>query len=274
MRSRMSAARPSSDGRRSLIAVPVMRRIFAAHGPLACSRNRGGRCWGRAVRSAPITKNIMMTNLLRGASVFAAVILAVPGAAAAAGALVPVAAAGPVNPAFFSGMHWRLVGPFRGGRSVAATGVPGNPTLFYFGAVAGGVWKTNDAGRTWKPIFDGQPIASIGAIAVAPSDPNVIYVGSGEADMRSDITYGNGVYKSVDAGATWQHVGLTDTRQIGRIIVDPANPDIAFVAALGHGYGPNAERGVFRTTDGAKTWQKVLYKDENTGAIDLAFDPS
>lgn len=181
---------------------------------------------------------------------------------------------GPVNPAFLSALHWRLVGPFRGGRSVAVTGVPGNPTLFYFGAVAGGVWKTNDAGRTWKPIFDGQPIASIGAISVAPSNPSVIYVGTGEADMRSDISYGDGMYKSIDAGATWQHVGLADTRQIGRIIVDPSNPDVAFVAALGHGYGPNAERGVFRTTDGAQTWQKVLYKDENTGAIDLAFDPA
>jgi len=216
----------------------------------------------------------MMTNIVRGAALFAGAVLAFVTAEAASGAPVPAGAAGPVNPAFLSGLHWRLVGPFRGGRSVAATGVPGNPTLFYFGAVAGGVWKTNDAGRTWKPIFDGQPIASIGAISVAPSNPSVIYVGSGEADMRSDISYGDGVYRSVDAGATWQHVGLADTRQIGRIIVDPTNPDIAFVAALGHGYGPNAERGVFRTTDGAKTWQKVLYKDENTGAIDLAFDPA
>jgi photosystem II stability/assembly factor-like uncharacterized protein len=154
------------------------------------------------------------------------------------------------------------------------SGVPGNPTLFYFGAVAGGVWKTTDAGRTWTPIFDSQPIASVGALAVAPSNPSIIYVGTGEADMRSDITYGDGMYKSVDAGATWQHVGLTDTRQIGRILVDPANPDVAFVAALGHAYGPNPERGVFRTTDGGGTWQKVLYKDENTGAVDLAFDPN
>jgi photosystem II stability/assembly factor-like uncharacterized protein len=178
-----------------------------------------------------------------------------------------------VDPSLYSGMQWRLIGPFRGGRALAAVGVPGQPNLFYFGAVGGGVWKSTDAGTVWEPVFDSQPIASIGAIAVAPSNPNVIYVGSGEADMRSAITYGNGMYKSTDAGATWNHIGLTDSRQIGRIIVDPKNPDVAFVAALGHAYGPNAERGVFRTRDGGKTWQKVLYKDADTGAIDLAFEP-
>jgi photosystem II stability/assembly factor-like uncharacterized protein len=177
------------------------------------------------------------------------------------------------EPSLFSGMRWRLIGPFRGGRALTVTGVPGQPSTFYFGAVGGGVWKSTDAGTTWEPIFDAQPIASIGAITVAPSDPNTIYVGSGEADMRSDISYGNGVYKSVDAGKTWTHIGLRDSQQIGRILVDPRNPDVAFVAALGHAYGPNAERGVFRTTDGGKSWQKVLFKDEATGAIDLAFDP-
>jgi photosystem II stability/assembly factor-like uncharacterized protein len=185
----------------------------------------------------------------------------------------PYATAQQFDPSLFSGMQWRLVGPFRGGRALTATGVPGHPNLFYFGAVGGGVWKTTDAGRTWTPIFDSAPIASIGALAVAPSDPNVIYVGSGEADMRSDISYGNGMYKSSDGGATWKHIGLEDTRQIGRVIVDPGNPDVVFVAALGHAYGPNAERGVFRSTDGGRSWQKVLYKDENTGAIDVAFDP-
>jgi photosystem II stability/assembly factor-like uncharacterized protein len=180
----------------------------------------------------------------------------------------------PVDPTLFAGMHWRLVGPFRGGRTVTATGVPGQPNLFYFGAVGGGVWKSENAGRTWEPIFDSQPIASIGALAVAPSDPNVIYVGSGEADMRSDISYGNGMYKSVDAGKTWTRIGLTDTRQIGRIAVDARDPNLVFVAALGHAYGPNKERGVFRSKDGGKTWTAVLFKDENTGAIDLAFDPS
>jgi photosystem II stability/assembly factor-like uncharacterized protein len=166
-----------------------------------------------------------------------------------------------------------MVGPFRGGRAVAVAGVIGQPNVFYFGAVCGGVWKTTDAGTTWTPIFDSQPIASIGAIAVAPSDPNVIYVGSGEADFRSDICYGNGVYKSTDAGRTWTRIGLEDTRQIGRVLVDPHDANIVYVAALGHAYGPNAERGVFRSKDGGKSWQKVLFKDEDTGAIDLAFDP-
>ncbi len=176
-------------------------------------------------------------------------------------------------PSLFSGMRWRMIGPFRGGRALTATGVPGQPSVFYFGAVGGGVWKTTNAGRTWTPIFDAEPIASIGAIAVAPSDPNVIYVGSGEADMRDDISYGNGLYKSTDAGNTWTRIGLEDSRQIGRIVVDPRNPDRVLVAALGHAYGANPERGVFRSTDGGQTWQKVLFKDENTGAIDLALDP-
>ena len=178
-----------------------------------------------------------------------------------------------IDPGLFSGMHWRMIGPFRGGRAITATGVPGQPSVFYFGAVGGGVWKTTNAGRTWTPIFDAEPIASIGAIAVAPSNPNVIYVGSGEADMRDDISYGNGMYKSTDAGNTWTRIGLEDSRQIGRIVVDPRNPDRVFVAALGHAYGSNPERGVFRSTDGGLSWQKVLFKDENTGAIDLDLDP-
>ena len=178
------------------------------------------------------------------------------------------------SPALYSGMRWRLVGPFRGGRALAACGVPGHPNTFYFGAVDGGVWKTTDAGRVWNPIFDKEPIASIGAIAVAPSDPNIIYVGTGEADMRSDISYGDGVYKSTDGGKTWRRIGLTHTRQIGRVLVDPRHPNVVFVAALGDAYGPNAERGVFRSTDGGQTWQKVLYKNQSTGAIDLAFDPA
>lgn len=178
-----------------------------------------------------------------------------------------------IDPALYSGMHWRMIGPFRSGRAVAVTGTPGHPDEFYFGAVGGGVWKTTDAGRVWKPVFDAEKIASIGAIAVAPSDTNVVYVGSGEPDMRSDISYGNGMYKSVDGGKTWTNIGLEDTRQIGWILVDPRDPNRVFVAALGHSYGPNAERGVFRSTDGGTTWKKVLYKDENTGAIDMAFDP-
>jgi len=172
------------------------------------------------------------------------------------------------------GMKWRLVGPHRGGRVLAVAGIPGDPYTFYFGAVAGGVWKTTDAGVTWTPLFDKQAVSSIGAIAVSPSDPNVIYVGTGEACIRGNISFGDGVYKSVDAGKTWKHIGLTDTRHIGALIVHPRNPEIAFVAALGHAYGPNTERGIFRSTDGGKTWEKVLYKDEKTGGIDITFDPT
>jgi photosystem II stability/assembly factor-like uncharacterized protein len=187
-------------------------------------------------------------------------------------------AAPPQNPSqfdqrLFQELHWRSIGPFRAGRVLAVTGVRGEPDVYYSGAVGGGVWKTNDAGRTWIPIFDSQPVASIGAIAVAPSDPNVIYVGSGEADMRSSISTGNGMYKSVDAGKTWTRIGLQDSRHIGRILVDPRDANRVFVAALGHAYGPNPERGVFRSMDGGKSWLRVLFKDENTGAIDLAFEP-
>jgi photosystem II stability/assembly factor-like uncharacterized protein len=182
-------------------------------------------------------------------------------------------AAQQADPKLFQEMRWRSIGPFRGGRALAVTGVRWQPEVFYFGAVDGGVWRTNDAGRTWNPIFDSQVIASIGAIAVAPSNPQVIYVGTGEADMRSDVSYGNGMYKSTDGGKTWAHIGLSDSRQIGRILVDPRDADKVFVAVLGHAYGPNGERGVFHSKDGGKTWQRVLFHDENTGAIDLAFEP-
>jgi photosystem II stability/assembly factor-like uncharacterized protein len=183
------------------------------------------------------------------------------------------AATAQVNPDLFGGMKWRQIGPFRGGRVVAVSGVPGDAATWYFGAVAGGVWKSTNAGNTWQPIFDQQKIASIGAIAVADSDHNIIYVGTGEACPRGNITYGDGVYKSVDAGKTWQHIGLTDTRHIGAIIIDPHNPDIVFVAALGHAFGPNEERGIFRTDDGGRTWKRVLFRDRDTGGIDVVFDP-
>jgi photosystem II stability/assembly factor-like uncharacterized protein len=173
----------------------------------------------------------------------------------------------------YAGLRWRMIGPFRGGRVNAVAGVPGQPATFYFGSVGGGVWKSTNSGRTWTPIFDSQPIASIGAIGVAPSSPNTVYVGSGEADMRSQISYGNGMYKSTDAGKTWRHIGLTGTRQIGRVLVDPKDANTAFVAALGHAYGANPDRGVYRTRDGGATWEKVLFKNDNVGAIDLAFDP-
>jgi len=178
-----------------------------------------------------------------------------------------------VDLSLYQALHWRLIGPFRGGRVLTVTGIAGDSRHFYFGAVDGGVWATDDTGRTWRPIFDGEPAGSIGALALAPSLPSTIYVGTGEADMRSDIAHGDGVYKSVDAGAHWTHLGLTDSRQIGRILVDPRNPAVVFVAALGHAYGPNAQRGVFRTTDGGRHWDKVLSRNANTGAIDMAFRP-
>ncbi|HEY8227509.1 MAG TPA: YCF48-related protein [Pyrinomonadaceae bacterium] len=175
---------------------------------------------------------------------------------------------------YFSALRWRMIGPFRAGRVNAVSGVISEPETFYFGSVGGGVWKTINAGRTWVPIFDSQPIASIGALAVAPSNSKIIYVGTGEADMRDSISFGNGVYKSTDEGKTWKHLGLENTRQIGRIIVDPTKPNTVFVAALGHAYGPNPDRGVYRSRDGGTTWQKVLFKDNDVGAIDLAFDPT
>ncbi|HKB94558.1 MAG TPA: hypothetical protein VKC62_10035, partial [Gaiellaceae bacterium] len=188
-------------------------------------------------------------------------------------AAAPLAASAPPDPAAFQALHWRLVGPFRGGRALAVSGVAGEPNHFYFGAVNGGVWESHDAGRSWKPIFDGEPVGTIGALAVAPSDPKTIFVGTGEADMRSDIAQGRGMYKSTDGGAHWSFSGLADSQQIGKVLVDPRRADVVFVAALGHPYGPNAERGVFKSTDGGAHWSKVLGPDENTGAIDLAFEP-
>ena len=193
--------------------------------------------------------------------------------------LAALAAAGPaaaqqLEENSLKGMKWRLIGPFRGGRVLAVAGAPGDPNVYYFGAVAGGVWKTTNGGLTWAPVFDKEKVSSIGAIAVAESDPNVIYVGTGEACIRGNISFGDGFYKSTDAGKTWKNIGLNDTRHVGRIIVHPRNPDIVFAAALGHAYGPNQERGIFRTTDGGKTWEKVLYKDDKTGGIDITFDPT
>lgn len=174
----------------------------------------------------------------------------------------------------YNGMRWRLVGPFRGGRSESAVGLPNDPNVYYFGAVAGGVWKTTNAGITWTPIFDQEPVSSIGAIAVAPSNPKIIYVGTGEPCLRNDITDGDGVYKSVDGGATWTNVGLRDSQHISNVWIDPANPEIVLVAVVGHAFGPNTERGLYRTADGGRTWQRVLYVDDNTGATDLSVDPN
>ncbi len=174
----------------------------------------------------------------------------------------------------FADMRWRMIGPYRGGRTVGAAGVPNAPNVFYIGVNNGGVWKTDDAGRTWAPIFDDEPTGSVGAVTVAPSNPNIVYVGSGEGLQRPDLSTGDGLFRSTDAGKTWTHVGLADAQQIGAILVDPHDPNRVFVAVLGHPYGPNTERGVYRSLDGGQTWDKVLYKDENTGAIALAFDPT
>jgi len=170
----------------------------------------------------------------------------------------------------FSGLKWRMIGPFRGGRVVAAAGVPGDANTFYFGAVDGGIWKTTDSGIVWMPVFDKQPVASIGAIAVAPSDPEIIYAGTGESDIRSDLASGDGVYRSNDCGTTWQNVGLPDTRQISRIVVDPGNANIVYVGVLGHAYGPNDERGVFKSDDAGAHWRKVLDQGPGVGVADLS----
>ena len=187
----------------------------------------------------------------------------------------PSAATGadPDLASLYDGLRWRMLGPFRGGRVAAATGVPGRPHEFYFGAVNGGVWKSIDAGRVWTPVFDGQPVASIGAIAVAPSAPDVVYVGTGESTLRDSAGYGNGVYRSSDAGRTWTHLGLAETHHIGKIAVDPRNPDVVLVAAIGKLYAANPERGIFRSTDGGRTWTRTL-GDSDVGAVEVVIDPT
>jgi photosystem II stability/assembly factor-like uncharacterized protein len=171
-------------------------------------------------------------------------------------------------------LHWRMIGPFRGGRTRAATGVPAQPNVFYVGQVNGGAWKSTDYGRTWNPVFDHESTQSIGAIAVAASDPNVVYVASGEGLHRPDLSIGNGIYKSTDAGKTWTHLGLRDGFQIPALVVDPRDPNRVYAAVLGHPYGPNEERGLYGSADGGQSWKKLIYKDENTGASDVEIDPS
>ncbi len=178
-----------------------------------------------------------------------------------------------VDASLYQSMEWRMIGPFRAGRTVGAVGIPSQPNVFYIGLNNGGVWKTTDAGRTWKPIFDDQPTGSIGDIALAPSNPNVIYVGSGEGLQRPDLATGDGMYRSRDGGKTWAHLGLRDGQQIASIAVDPKDENHLFVAVLGHPYGPNEERGIYRSTNGGDTFDRVLYKDENTGAMQVEFDP-
>ena len=201
-----------------------------------------------------------------------ACVLALPyvGCRAAAGA----SPANEVPADLYQDLHWRMIGPFRGGRTRAAAGVPGQPNVFYIGPVNGGVWKSTDYGRTWEPLFDAEPTQSIGAIAVASSHPDIVYVASGEGLQRPDLSVGNGIYKSTDAGKTWIHLGLRDGEQIPALAVDPRDPNRVFAAVLGHPYGPNAERGIYRSTDGGQTWQKVLYRDVNTGGSEVLIDPS
>src|SRR5262245_1939657 len=180
------------------------------------------------------------------------------------------------EPNDFQGLlEWRCIGPFRGGRVVAVAGAYDDPSTFYFGGCAGGVWKTTDAGTYWENVSDGFfKTSAVGALAVAPSDSNVIYAGTGETTIRIDVSHGDGVYKSTDAGRTWVHMGLADTRHIGKIRVHPDNPDIVYVAALGHAFGPNKERGVYKSTDGGETWREVLFKSDKAGAVDLSIDPA
>src|SRR5438132_7982240 len=188
--------------------------------------------------------------------------------------IAPIITAQQYDASLYSGLHWRMIGPFRAGRVNAVSGVVGQPDTFYFGSVGGGVWKTTNAGRTWNPVFDSASSASIGAIGVTPSNASVVYVGTGEADMRDSIQFGDGIYKSTDAGQTWTHIGLEATKQIGRVHIDPKNPNIVFVAALGNAYASSTDRGVYRSRDGGTTWQKVLFKNQDVGAIDLNFDPA
>src|SRR5579875_3428500 len=248
-------------------AVPMQRAGGYAFSPMT-GTGRTLRCRDCLRREGPA-----MPVRHRLTALFAATALALTGALPAASAAPVVHAAAATAASPWGDLHWRLIGPFRAGRTLAVTGVIGQPNHFYMGSVNGGVWETRDTGRTWQPVFDAEPIGSIGAIAVAPSNPNVIYVGTGEADMRSDIAQGEGMYKSVDGGKTWTHIGLTDSQQIAMIRIDPHNPDRVFVAALGHPYGPNAERGVFRSLDGGRSWKKVLGPNDDTGAIDLIFKP-
>ncbi|HEX9106378.1 MAG TPA: hypothetical protein VF832_04110, partial [Longimicrobiales bacterium] len=185
-----------------------------------------------------------------------------------------LSSAGQLQATPYAQLQWRMIGPFRGGRTVAAVGTAGHPATLYIGANNGGVWRSTDYGRTWRPIFDDQPTGSIGAIAIAPSNPKILYVGSGEGLQRPDLSTGDGIYRSDDGGEHWTHLGLRDGQQIPAIVVDPRDPNRLLVAVLGHPYGPNAERGIFKSTDGGQTFRKVLYRDEDTGGMDLALDPS
>src|SRR5829696_7098167 len=224
---------------------------------------------------------LLAPRLAHAAPLLAALLLpaaAPPPAAHARQAATPAAQAPANSPARrpFAPLAYRQIGPFRGGRSAAVAGVPSQPFVYYFGATGGGVWKTTDGGVTWEPLGDQTfKTGSVGAVAVAESDPNVVYVGMGEQTLRGNLSHGDGMYKSTDAGKTWKKLpGLDDTRHVSRVRVHPRNPDLVYVAAIGHIFGPNEQRGVFRSRDGGKTWEKVLYRNDRTGAIDLTLDPT
>ncbi|MDE2356723.1 MAG: glycosyl hydrolase [Alphaproteobacteria bacterium] len=221
-------------------------------------------------RAALLAGSVLASAAWGSSATGAAAANAPPAASPAAGAFTGY------GPQTFEGLQWRLIGPFRGGRVTGVTGVSGDRDTYYFGAAAGGVWKTTDAGVTWKPLWDNFPQASpaVGAVAVAPSDPRIVYAGTGEMNIRGNVVSGNGLYKSSDAGKTWTFVGLPHSGAIGRILIDPKNPEIVFVAALGDIFADNDERGLFKSTDGGKTWRKVLYVDDKTGASDVRFDPT
>src|SRR5580692_9244451 len=189
-------------------------------------------------------------------------------------AVATLAAAATYEASVFGSLQWRSIGPLRGGRSITCAGSPSRPYEYYFGATGGGLWKTTDGGTTWRPVTDGQlHSSSVGAVAVSESNPDVVYIGMGETELRGNIMQGDGVYKSTDAGRTWKNVGLADTQAISRIRIHPTDPNIVYVSALGHPYGRNPERGVFRSKDGGATWEKILYRDDHSGAVDLVMDP-
>ncbi|MEO6348871.1 MAG: glycosyl hydrolase, partial [Aquaticitalea sp.] len=179
-----------------------------------------------------------------------------------------------IDTSLYQDLEYRMIGPFRGGRTVGAVGIPSQPNVFFIGVNNGGVWKTDDYGRIWNPIFEDVPTGSVGDLAVSPTNPNIIYVGTGEGLHRPDLSVGDGLFKSVDGGKHWEQMGLNDIQQISRVIVHPTNPDIVFVAGLGHPYGSNEMRGIFKSNDGGKTWNKTLYINENTGATQVEFDPN
>jgi photosystem II stability/assembly factor-like uncharacterized protein len=244
----------------------MVRANVRFHGPILSARFVAGKSVGRG-EVPPMDAKVRPPLSRTTITLFRMVVFAfVLGQQAVASA--------DLNQDFKQALHWRNIGPFRGGRTRAVAGVPSQPNVFYIAQVNGGVFKTTDYGRTWQPIFDDQPTGSVGAIAVSVSNPEIIYVGSGEGLHRPDLSVGDGIYKSSDAGKTWTHLGLRDGQQIAQIAVDPRNPDRVFVAVAGHPYGPNEERGIFRSTDGGKTFEKVLYRDENTGGGDVQIDPA